>query len=99
MYWGRDVIDFESLYNELKQKHSTKYWYIFHIPSQQVVWLPFKRDFEKSTFFLCDNTKEEIDNSSYWVEGVANKLLRKLIQDNPHLNHEDFEVIEYEEEG
>ena len=92
------MIDFESLYEELKKKHSTKYWYIFYKPTQQAVWLPFKRDYEKSTFFLCDNIKGEIDTCSYWVEGVANNLLRKLIADNPHLNFEDFEVIEYEEE-
>ena len=92
------MIDFESLYEELKKKHPTKYWYIFYKPTQQAVWLPFKRDYEKSTFLLCENVKEEIDTCSYWVEGVANKLLRKLIADNPHLNFEDFEVIEYEEE-
>ncbi len=92
------MIDFESLYEESKKKHSTKYWYIFYEPTQQAVRLPFKRDYEKSTFFLCDNIKEEIDTCSYWVEGVANKLLRKLIEDNPHLKFEDFKVIEYEEE-
>ena len=87
------MIDFD----QLELSNTNKYWYILYIPTDQVVYLPFKREFEKQTFFLCEKTKQEIDNSSYWIEGVANKLLSKLILDNPLLKHEDFKVIEYEE--
>lgn len=87
------MIDF----SELQVSTTTKYWYIEHIPSSSVVYLPFKRDFEKQTYIFFGKDKLTIDSSSYWIEGVANKLLRKLIKDNPNLCYEDFKVVEYGE--
>lgn len=87
------MIDF----SELEVSTTNKYWYIEHIPSGSVTYLPFKREFEKQTYTLFEKDELTIDSSSYWIEGVANKLLRKLIKDNPHLIYEDFKVVEYEE--
>ncbi|MEG2706880.1 MAG: hypothetical protein RR959_06025 [Erysipelotrichaceae bacterium] len=74
-----------------------KYWYIEKVSTNEVVYLPFKRDFEKQTFILYRKSELTIDSSSYWVEGVANKLRRKLLKDNPELLAEDYIVVEYGE--
>lgn len=70
------------------------YWYILHIPTNKPVYLPFRRDFEKQPFILYDDIKNDISDCSYCFEGVANKLLRKMVLDNC-LNSSDFKVIKW----
>lgn len=85
-------------FSQLSAERTTTYWYIEYIPTGVVVYLPFRRNFEKQDYILYTKSELTIDSSSYWVEGVAEKLLRRFIKDNPHLNYEDFKVVKYEEE-
>ena len=84
------MIDFERLFSD----EETKYWCIVVKETGEVLSLPFKRDFEKQTYEVLPFTQRNLDKSSYWVEGVANRLLRKVCRDNG-LNWEDYAIYEY----
>lgn len=81
-------------FGSLTSSESSTYWYVKHIPTNRPVYFPFRRDYEQQPMILYDDTPEDISDCSYWVEGVANKILRKMLEDSGK-DSKDFIVVEY----